>query len=97
MADELLTRVQRIASEVLAGKTVQVTAGGEGYYSFALPGTEPGGSTFPPVWIAPAASDQEIRVKLTREFQDALHPEGAADDASVPNLQNEGVQQHRIP
>jgi hypothetical protein len=89
MPDNPLTRLNRIASEILPGRQIETTARGEDYYVFAITGTHGSRSAFPPVWIDPKASDQQVREKLSREFEQALHPDSSPDDLSVPNLQTE--------
>jgi hypothetical protein len=92
MFDNPLTRLNRIASEILPGQRVEATARGEDYYVFEITGAQGSRSAFPPVWIDPNASDHQIKVKLSREFEQAIHPDGSPDDLSVPNLQTEANQ-----
>jgi hypothetical protein len=89
MSDNPLTRLKRIASEILPGGQIETTARGENYYVFVITGAEGSRSALPPVWIDPKASDREVRDKLSREFEQNLHPESSPDDLSVPNLRTE--------
>jgi hypothetical protein len=88
MSESFLTRLDRITSEILPGK-IRTESRGENYYTFEVADAAGNRSALPPVWIDPAASDQQIRDKLKREFQQAFHPDSSPDDLSVPNLQSE--------
>jgi hypothetical protein len=90
MPDQFLDRVSTVASGLLRGEQVEVTAKGEDYYSVEVREADGRKSNFPPIWLRRSLSDQEIQDKLSREFVQHLHPESAPDDASVPNLQTEG-------
>lgn len=92
MSDDLVTRLRKIASDILGREQVDVTSAGEDYYVFAALSPEGVTSRFPPVWIAPEASDRQIREKLSVEFLRDLNPDSAPDDLSVPNLRTEGRQ-----
>ncbi len=87
MADEILSRVNRIASHALPG-LIRTNPQGEDYYSFELK-NEGTVSVLPHIWIDPDASDEQIGDKLKYVLQEALHPETMPDDLSVPNLQRE--------
>jgi hypothetical protein len=89
MSDNSLTRLNRIASEILPGQQIEATARGEDYYVFVITGAQGLLSAFPQVWIDPNASDQQVKDKLSREFEQAFHPNSSPDDLSVPNLQTE--------
>ena len=89
MSDNSLTRLNRIASEILPGRQIETTARGEDYYVFEITGAQGSRSAFPPVWIDPNASDHQVKDKLSREFEQAFHPDSSPDDLSVPNLQTE--------
>ncbi|MDQ1472247.1 MAG: hypothetical protein QOJ99_3727 [Bryobacterales bacterium] len=89
MPDNLLTRLDQISSEVLPGK-IRTEARGENYYVFEMTDAAGTRSALPPIWIDPRGTDQQIRDKLRRELEQALHPESGPDDSSVPNLQTEG-------
>ena len=94
MTNDVVTRLTTMASRLLKDEAVEVSSNGEGYYTIA--GTSPDGRTsnFPPIWISPSASDQQIMDKLSHEFAQNLNPDSAdPDDLSIPNLQNEGRQQ----
>ena len=95
MADDLLTRIGKIASEVLRSDNVEVTPKGEDYYHFSVVAPDGPVSGFPPIWIDPASGDQQIRDKLSHEFLQALYPESAPDDLSVPSLKTEGKSRGR--
>jgi hypothetical protein len=90
MPEELLSRIERLAADAAGSGTVKVTANGEGYYTIEHIAAEGTRATFPPVWIDPASGDGKIREKLARAFAQALHPESAPDDVSVPGLQTQG-------
>jgi hypothetical protein len=94
MANEFLDRVSKVASGLLNGERVEVRAKGEDYYIVEV--TEPDGrkSNFPPIWLIGSLSDREIHDKLSREFEQHLHPESMPDDASLPNIRTEG-KRHR--
>ena len=92
MLNEVAGRIKAIAGELLEGQQVEVTPNGEDYYTVACILEDGRKSNFPPVWISPSSSDQQIHEKLQREFTQSLSPETAPDDLSVPNLQNEGKQ-----
>jgi hypothetical protein len=92
MSDNSLTRLNRIASEILPGQQIETTARGEDYYVFEITGAQGSRSAFPPVWIDPNASDHQVKDKLSREFEQAIHPDSSPDDLSVPNLQTEANQ-----
>jgi len=92
MSDEMVTRINTIAAEMMRGEQVEVTANGENYYTVAGVGSDGRKSNFPPIWISPASSDQQIKDKLSLEFTQNLYPDSAPDDLSVPNLKNEGKQ-----
>ncbi len=89
MADTLLTRLDKITSEIFPG-TVRTEVRGEDYYVFEMTDARGTKSILPPIWIDPGASDQQIRDKLRLELEQAFHPESSPDDASVPNIQTEG-------
>jgi hypothetical protein len=89
MSDNSLTRLRRIASEILPGRQIETTARGEDYYVFVITGEQGSRSALPPVWIDPNASDHQVKEKLSREFERAFHPDSSPDDLSVPNLQTE--------
>ncbi len=89
MFDDLLTRLARISSEALPGKS-RVEARGEGYYIFEATTADGTRIVLPPVWIDPAVSDRQIHDKLCRVYEQALHPETIPDDASIPDLKTEG-------
>jgi hypothetical protein len=89
MSDNPLTRLNRIASEILPGRQIETTARGQHYYVFEVTGPEKSKWAFPPIWIDPNASDQQVKSKLSREFQEAFHPDSSPGDLSVPNLQTE--------
>ncbi len=89
MVNTRLTRLNRIASEILPGRQIETTARGEDYYVFEITGAQGTRSAFPPVWIDPNASDHEVQGKLSREFERAFQPDSSPDDLSVPNLQTE--------
>jgi hypothetical protein len=90
MPEELLCRIERLAADAAGSGSVKVTANGEGYYAIERIAADGTRAAFPPVWIDPASGDGQIRDKLAREFAQALHPESAPDDVSVPNLETEG-------
>jgi len=92
MFDNSLTRVNRMESEILPGQRIQATARGEDYYVFEITGAQGSRSAFSPVWIDPNASDHRTKVKLSREFEQAIHPDWSPDDLPVPNLQTEANQ-----
>jgi hypothetical protein len=92
MSDNPLTRLNRIASEILPGQQIETTARGEDYYVFEITGAQGSRSSLPPVWIDPRASDDQVKVKLSREFAQAFHPDSSPDDLSVPNLHTEANQ-----
>jgi len=87
-----LTRLNRIASEILPGRQIETSSCGEDYYIFEIAGAEGFRSAFPPVWIDPHANDHEVKDKLSREFERAFHPDSSPDDLSVPSLQTEANQ-----
>jgi hypothetical protein len=89
MSENPLTRLSRIASEVLPGQQIEATARGEDYYVFEMTGARESRSALARVWIDPNASDDQVKDKLAREFEQAFHPESSPDDLSVPNLQTE--------
>lgn len=86
--ENTLDRLNRLATGILPG-TIRTATMGENYYSFAM--AYPDGTTteLPHIWIDPADSDDEIRVRLKRAINEALHPDNEPDDASVPNIQAE--------
>ena len=84
--EKTIARLNRLASDVLPGKISTETMG-ENYYSFVMIYADGTTTELPHIWIDPARSDGEIRDKLQRAFREALHPESAPDDESVPNLQ----------
>lgn len=88
MGDNLLKRIEHIACAVLPG-AIRTKALGENYYSFQLKDSAGNASTLPHIWIDPASTDQQIRKKLIHAVDEALHPESAPDDLSVPNLKGE--------
>jgi hypothetical protein len=90
MANQFLDRVSSVASELLRGEQVEVTAKGEDYYVVESVGADGRKSNFAPIWLSGYLSDREIHDKMSREFYQNLHPDSAPDDASVPNLQTEG-------
>jgi hypothetical protein len=90
MSDDFLTRLRKITSEILKDEQVEVTAAGEDYYVFTASDGQGVESRFQPIWIAPEASDYQIRDKLSREFFHALNPEWEGDDLSTPGLRIEG-------
>jgi hypothetical protein len=92
MAKQFLDRVGTVASGLLQGEQVEVTAKGEDYYTVEVREADGRKSNFPPIWLSGSLSDQEIHDKLSREFLQHLHPESAPDDLSVPNLKTEGRQ-----
>jgi hypothetical protein len=87
-----LTRLNRIASEILPGQQIEASARGEDYYVFETTSAQGSRSAFPPVWIDPKASDHQVMDKLSREFEQAFHPDSSPGDLSVPNLQTEANQ-----
>jgi hypothetical protein len=89
MADNFLTRLGRISSEVLPGK-IRTVVRGENYYVFEMTDAQGTTSALPPIWLDPKGSDQQIKDKLRGELERALHPETSPDDSSVPNMQTEG-------
>ena len=89
MPDNSLTRLNRIASEILPGQQIETTVRGEDYYVFEINGAQGSRSAFPPVWIDPNASDHQVEDKLSRQFEQAFHPDSSPDDLSVPNLKTE--------
>jgi len=92
MANIPLERLNLIASDILPGRHVETTARGEDYYVFEAAVAQGLRSPFPPVWIDPHASDQQVKYKLSREFEQAFRPDSSPDDVSVPNLQTEANQ-----
>ena len=89
MSEGILQRLDRIAGAVLPEKSQPVDMG-ENYYSFEITDELGTRCELAHIWIDPATSDEQIREKLSRAFQESLHPENGPDDASVPNLQTEG-------
>jgi hypothetical protein len=92
VSDNSLTRLNRIAAEILPGRQIETTARGEDYYVFEISGAHGSRSALPRVWIDPDATDQQVKEKLAREFEGAFHPDSSPDDLSVPNLQTEANQ-----
>jgi hypothetical protein len=92
VSDNSLTRLNRIASEILTGKQIETIARGEDYYVFEIADAQGSRSAVPPVWIDPQANDHQVKDKLAREFERAFHPDSSPDDLSVPNLQTEANQ-----
>ena len=88
MADDLLGRVDRIASGALPD-VIHTIACGEDYFSFEM--RDAAGTVFalPHIWIDSESSDRQIRDKLQRALNEALHPETLPDDLSVPDLGRE--------
>jgi len=93
MQDDTLTKVKRICSEILSGRNVRVGANGDDYYAIEAVNPDGALSTWPPVWIAPHATEDQIKTKLSDGFRQASDPDSDPDDLSVPNLQTEGRQQ----
>jgi hypothetical protein len=87
MTDNSLSRLQRIAADILPDQTVEIRPRGEDYYVFEI-----GGSVLAPIWIDTSASDHQISDKLSHDFERAFHPESSPDDLSVPDLQSETKQ-----
>ncbi len=50
MAKQFLDRVSAVASGLLRGEQVKVTAKGEDYYTFEVVETDGRRSNFPPIW-----------------------------------------------
>jgi len=90
MPDDIFTRLGKLATEVLNGQPTEVRASGEDYYVFTVTNAQGVQSSLPAIWIAPGATDTQIRAKLADEFQQALYPDAEPGDLSVPNLQTEG-------
>jgi hypothetical protein len=91
MSSEILNRIETIAAELLQGEDVEIADNGEGYYIVAstVDGRK---SNFPPVWLSPSSSEQQVRDKLTHHFAQNRNPDVSPDDLSAPNLQNAGRQ-----
>jgi len=87
MAEQILNRVDRIASGVLGA--VHTKACGEDYYSFEMKDAAGNAIVLPHIWIDPESSDRQIGEKLKRALNEALHPETLPDDLSVPDLKTE--------
>lgn len=88
MAEDILIRVNRIASHALPG-SIHTSACGESYFSFDMKDDSGTVSSLPHIWIDPECSDRQIGDKLKRALQEAFHPETLPDDLSVPNLERE--------
>lgn len=88
MAEDILRRVDRIASAALPGH-LGASPCGESYFSFAIRDAAGTVSTLPHIWIDPECSDRQIEDKLKRALKEALHPETFPDDLSVPDLKRE--------
>jgi hypothetical protein len=71
---------------------IQTTARGEDNYIFEITSAQRSRSAFPPLWIDPKASDHQVTDKLSREFEQAFHPDSSPDDLAVPNVQTEANQ-----
>ena len=89
MSDNLLARLNQIASEILPDRQIATTARGEDYYVFEITGAQGARWALPPVWIDPQANDHQVKEKIAREFERAFHPDSSPDDLSVPNMQIE--------
>jgi hypothetical protein len=89
VSDNSLTRLNRIASEILPGQQIRTIARGEDYYVIEITGVQGSRSALPPIWIDPDANDRQVKDKLAREFERAFHPDSSPDDLTVPNLQTE--------
>jgi len=89
MPQAILERLDRLAADVLPEKSHAVDMG-ENYYSFEVSDELGTRCELAHVWIDPATSDEQIRAKLGRLYQEAVCPEIGPDDASVPNIQTEG-------
>ena len=86
MEENILTRLDRIASGVLPG-TIHTETMGENYYSFVMTYDDGTTTELPHIWIDPDRSDDEIRHKLGRAIGEAFYPEETLpDDESVPNM-----------
>jgi len=94
MRDDTLTKVKRISSEILSGRTINVVANGDDYYAIEAVNADGLVSTWPPVWIDSKATEDQIRAKLSDEFRRASDPASDPDDLSVPGLHNEGKLRH---
>lgn len=88
MAEEFHKRLERIAAGILPG-CAHIEPLGDDYFTFEMTGDDGTKSALPHVWINPNASDNQLRDKLRRAYQEALHPETLPDDASVPDLRTE--------
>lgn len=88
MAEDILDRVNRIASSALPG-CFHTTPRGESYFSFDMKDANGTVSTLPHIWIDPASSDRQIADKLNRALRESLHPQMLPDDRAVPNLKKE--------
>ncbi len=88
MADDIMSRVDRIASDALPGH-IHTSPCGEYYFSFDMKDAAGTVSTLPHIWIDPECSDRQIGDKLKRALREALHPETLPDDLSVPDLKRE--------
>jgi len=93
MPDDTLTKVKQISSEILSGRNVRVVANCEDYYAVEALNPDGALSTWPPLWVDPHSTEDQIRAKLSYEFRQASDPDSDPDDLSVPNLQTEGRQQ----
>jgi hypothetical protein len=89
MPEAIVERLDRLAADVLPEKSHTVDMG-ENYYSFKVTDELGTRCELPHIWIDPATSDEQIREKLSRLYQEAVYPEAGPDDASVPNIQTEG-------
>ena len=96
MADNPVTRLKRLAAEVLPAGHIEIKDHGEDYYIFTITNAGGARSTLPPIWIDTQASDHLILEKLAREFRRAFDPESSPDDATVPNLQTEADRPKRV-
>lgn len=92
MPDDTLTKVKRISSEILSGRNVNVGENGDDYYAIEAVNPDGALSTWPPVWIEPNSTEDQIRVKLSDGFRRAADPDSDPGDLSVPGLKNEGRQ-----
>jgi len=90
MSGDFVKRLSEIASDLLPGEQVEVSAHGEDYYTIAGTGKDGRKSNFPPVWLPASFSEGQIRDKLALEFRQNLEPDAEPGDLSVPNLENEG-------
>ena len=89
MEQEILDRLNRIASDVLPG-TIRTETMGENYYSFLMTYDDGTTAELPHIWIDPNTSDEQISQKLARAIGEAFYPdESMGDDQSVPNIQAE--------